>query len=50
MTLRIHSKKMIVFDHLASLSDGQNENPEYTGAGFTYDAFVLKKGVLEIYQ
>ncbi|MCU0474152.1 MAG: hypothetical protein MUC93_12455 [Bacteroidales bacterium] len=45
MTLRLHSKKMIVFDHLVSFSDDQNEKPEYAGAEFTYDAYLLKKGV-----
>lgn len=45
MTLRIHSKKMIVLDHLVSFAGGQNENPENTGAGLTFDAYVLKRGV-----
>ena len=45
MTLRFHSKKMIVFDHLVSISNDQNEKPEYSGAEFNYDAYVLKKEV-----
>lgn len=45
MTLRIHSPKIIVFDHLVSFSGNQNDNPEYYGAEYTYDAYILKKGI-----
>jgi hypothetical protein len=44
MTLRIHSRKLIVFDHLVSFSGSQKENPEYYGAEYTYDAYALRKG------
>jgi hypothetical protein len=44
MTLRIHTRKMIVFDHMVSFADDHTDNPEYYGAEFTYDAFVFKKG------
>lgn len=43
-SLRFHSKKLIVFDHLVSFSENQNANPEYFGAEFTFDGYRLKKG------
>ncbi len=45
MTLRIHSPKFIVFDHLVSFSVNQNDNPEYYGAEYTYDAYIYRKGI-----
>jgi hypothetical protein len=45
MTLRVHSGKSVVFDHLVSYADGQKENPEYYGSEYTFDAYIYKKGL-----
>jgi hypothetical protein len=44
MTLRIHSKKMIVFDHLVTFSDTQKNSAESYGAEFTFDSYIYRKG------
>ncbi len=45
VTLRLHNKKTIVFDHLVPISSGQEDNPEYYGTEFSFDAYKLKKGL-----
>ena len=50
MTLRINSKKMIVFDHLASISGEQRDNSVSYGAGYTYDSYIYRKGLWQFTQ
>ena len=45
VTLRFHDKKTIIFDHLVPISRGQQNNPENYGAEFSFDAYILKKGL-----
>jgi len=45
VTLRFNNKKTIIFDHLVPVSSGQQNNPESYGAEFSFDAYVLKKGL-----
>lgn len=45
VTLRFHNKKTIIFDHLVPISRGQQNNPENYGAEFSFDAYILKKGL-----
>jgi hypothetical protein len=45
MTLRLNSKKMIVFDHLVSFSGGQKDNHENYGAEYTFDSYIYRKGL-----
>ena len=44
MTLRIQSRKMIVFDHLDAYSTGHQNDYDSYGAGLTFDGYVLKRG------
>ncbi len=45
VTLRFHNKKTIIFDHLVPFSSSQQGNPEYYGTEFSFDAYILKKGL-----
>ncbi len=45
VTLRIQSKKLVVFDHLDSFSAGHGNGPESIGAGLFFDGYILKNGV-----
>ncbi|HNW56810.1 MAG TPA: hypothetical protein PKM69_03485 [Bacteroidales bacterium] len=45
MTLRFNSSKEVVFDHLVSFSKSNKSDREYYGAEYSYDAYILKKGV-----
>ena len=45
VTLRFQDKKSIIFDHLVPLSSGQQENRENYGTEFSFDAYVLNKGL-----
>lgn len=45
VSLRIHSKKLVVFDHLDSFSNKNGNNPLDLGAGLYFDGYMLKKGV-----
>jgi len=43
VSLRFNTPKLIIFDHLASFSTGE-ENKELLGAGVSFDGFTCKKG------
>ena len=43
VSLRFNTPKLIIFDHLASFSTGE-ENEELLGAGVSFDGFSYKKG------
>jgi hypothetical protein len=45
VSLRIQSRKLVVFDHLDSFSSGHGDSPESVGAGLYFDGYALKKGV-----
>lgn len=45
MTLRLNSSKEVVFDHLVSFSESKSSDREYYGAEYSYDAYILKKGL-----
>jgi hypothetical protein len=45
ITLRIESKKEIVFDHIVPYSAGHEEEAENYGAGLSFDGYILKKGI-----
>lgn len=45
VTLRIKSRKLIVFDQLASVATGHGNGSEQFGAGLYFDGYVLKRGV-----
>ncbi|MCE5345690.1 MAG: hypothetical protein LLG13_05270 [Bacteroidales bacterium] len=45
ISLRFHSGKTVVFDHLASFSESNKSDREYYGAEYTYDAYIFKKGL-----
>ncbi len=49
VSLRFHSDKSVVFDHLAAFSNGQNSDPSY-GSALSFDAFILEKGVWKFYS
>jgi len=44
VTLRIESKKLIVFDHLDIFSAGHENSASDIGAGLFFDGYILKKG------
>lgn len=44
VTLRLESKKMIVFDQLSKISTGHGDGSEMSGAGISFDGYVFKKG------
>jgi hypothetical protein len=44
MTLRIHSKKMVVFDHLVKFQDTQKNSADSYGAEYTFDSYIYRKG------
>lgn len=50
MTLRVYSPKLIVFDHLVSVVGNVNDNPEYYGAEYKFDAYSFKKGFWDFIQ
>jgi hypothetical protein len=45
MTLRFNDKKTIIFDNLAPISSGQKYDQGYYGTEFSFNAYVLKKGL-----
>ncbi len=46
VSLRLNSKKLIVFDHLTSFSTGHENNSQTYGAdGQSFDGYVFKKGI-----
>jgi hypothetical protein len=45
ITLRIESKKEIIFDHIVPYSAGHEEEAENYGAGLSFDGYILKKGI-----
>jgi hypothetical protein len=45
MSLRFVSDKMIVFDHLAPSSPALKGQKEFYGPDFSYDAYLLEKGL-----
>ena len=45
VTLRLKSRKLIVFDQLAYVSTGHGNGSEQFGAGLYFDGYVLKRGV-----
>ena len=46
VTLRLVSRKLIVFDHLDPIIMGHENDPEYYGAaGLSFDGYKLKKGL-----
>jgi hypothetical protein len=44
VSLRFNSPKLIVFDHLASFSSGEEDDSDSMGAGLSFDGYVYKKG------
>jgi hypothetical protein len=45
VSLRFISDNSIVFDHLVSFSPDNKNNREFFGAEYSYDAYILKKGM-----
>lgn len=45
ITLRIESKKEIVFDHIVPFSSGHETAEDNLGSGLTFDGYILKKGI-----
>jgi len=45
VTLRLDSKRKIVFDHLAPITSVYDNFSENFGAGLSFDGYVLKKGM-----
>jgi len=45
MTLRFSDRKTILFDHLAPISSGRKFDQGYYGTEFSFDAYILKKGL-----
>jgi hypothetical protein len=45
VSLRFNSDKSIVFDHLVSFSPDNKNNREFFGAEYSYDAYILQKGM-----
>jgi len=45
VSLRVQSKKLVVFDHLDSYSGGHGEGQDNVGAGLYFDGYSLKRGV-----
>ena len=50
VSLRLNSEKTVIFDHLTSISESQNDNPENYGAALSFDAYVLEKGIWKYYS
>ena len=44
-TLRFNNKKSIIFDHLVPVSQVRPESPGFYVPEFSFDAYVLKKGI-----
>ena len=44
-TLRVHNRKSIIFDHLVPVSQVRQNSPEYYVPEFSFDAYILKKGM-----
>jgi len=45
VSLRFDSGKSVVFDHLVSFSPDNKNNREFFGAEYSYDAYILKRGM-----
>ena len=44
VSLRMETPKMIVFDRLTTISTGHGDGTDLSGAGITFDGYVLKRG------
>jgi hypothetical protein len=45
ITLKMYSRKKIVFDHVVTIEgDDQKDNPRSYGAEYTYDSYIYRKG------
>ena len=44
VSLRMETPKMIVFDRLTTITTGHGDGTELSGAGITFDGYVLKRG------
>lgn len=49
MTLRFTSDSSIVFDHLVPFSSDEQDNHQYYGPDYSYDAFILKDGIWKLF-
>lgn len=45
VSLRMENRKMIVFVQLTTITTGNGESPEFSGAGNSFSGYVLKKGI-----
>jgi len=45
VTLRFNNRKSIIFDHLIPVSQVRQNSPEYYIPEFSFDAYILKKGM-----
>ena len=48
ISLRFLSDKLIVFDHLVPVSNGYENNREFYGPDFSYDAYHFEKGAWQL--
>ena len=44
VTLRMENRNLIVFDRLTTLASGHGTGSEFSGAGITFDGYILKRG------
>jgi len=44
ISLRLRTKKLIVFDHINPLALGHENDPESFGAGLSFDGYSFRKG------
>ena len=49
VSLRFHSNKSVVFDHLTAFSNEESSGPSY-GSALSFDAFILEKGIWKFYS
>jgi len=45
VTLKVNNRKSIIFDHLVPVSQVRQNSPEYYVPEFSFDAYILKKGM-----
>jgi hypothetical protein len=45
ITLRMLSPRIVVFDHLASISGDQKNEAKLMGSDYFYDGYAFKKGL-----
>ena len=48
MTMRFNGENEIIFDHLSPFSPEYKDNFQYYGPDFSYDSFVLEKGLFKL--